>query len=275
MPDSHKKIKHFVVSRFFPFQRKEFPHNILDVDFLSKQLPLAKNMLRSLENQTNKKFELVFIANPKFFDDPKYEFIFSTLRDSTTLPLKFIKWSEVTSLFQGAYDKYDFVIQTRIDFDDFTCKDAVADTQSKVSECTDIISYGYCNGYQYIYGELIPFFHGYNDGGHQSTFPSLIVNSSFGKKIPSIFIYNFNHTKVKIQLKDFLEKNGVEFKEDMFQQNFSMKAFIYFRHEFAQELLVTNSTLKLPNKGKLTTADITKKQLEDQFGFTLELNSIK
>lgn len=76
-------------------------------------------------------------------------------------------------------------------------------------------------------------------------------------------------------MKDFLEKNGVEFKEDMFQQNFSMKAFIYFRHEFAQELLVTNSTLKLPNKGKLTTADITKKQLEDQFGFTLELNSIK
>ena len=97
MPDSDKKIKHFVVSRFFPFQRKEFPHNILDVDFLSKQLPLAKNMLRSLENQTNKKFELVFIANPKFFDDPKYEFIFSTLRDSTTLPLKFIKWSEVTT----------------------------------------------------------------------------------------------------------------------------------------------------------------------------------
>ena len=72
MSDSDKKIKHFVVSRFFPVQRKEFPHNILDVDFLLKQLSLAKNMLRSLENQTNKNFESVFVANPKFFEDPKY-----------------------------------------------------------------------------------------------------------------------------------------------------------------------------------------------------------
>ena len=178
-------------------------------------------------------------------------------------------------MFQDAYDKYDFVIQTRLDFDDFACRDAVADTQSKVSECTDIVSYGYCKGYQYILGELFPFYSKYNGIGHHSAFPSLIVNSSFGKKIPSIFIYSFDHTKVKIKLKDFLEKNGIKFRENMFQQNFSMKAFIYFRHEFSQELLVTNSILKLPNKEKLTTADITKKTLEDDFGFHRELNSIE
>lgn len=274
---SDKTIKHFIFSRFFPYQRKIFPHNVLDVDFLSKQLPLAKNMLRSLENQTNKDFELVFILNDRFFDETKYEFIFSTLQDSTILPLKFIRRNEESSLIKEALNKYDFVIYTRMDFDDFVFKDAVANTQSKVNECDNILLYGYCKGYTYLLGELYRYtalFHGI---GHASPFQSFILESSFGKKLPFIDIYNSHH-KFKPILKDFLEKNDVEFSENMFQQNTSNNACIYFRHEFAQQLLVTNSTLELPSgKKPLTTEEtgITKQQIEDEFGFFYDLNSIK
>ncbi len=274
---SDKKIKHFIFSKFFPYQRRDFPYNVLDVNFLSKQLVLSNNILRSLENQTNKDFELVFIPNAKFFDNPKYEFIFTTLKNSTTLPIKFIKQRDIPGLIKDTYEKYDFVIQSRMDFDDFVYKNAVAETHSKVNECDNILAYGYCKGYQYIYGELYHCFSYWGGGGHLTILQSLILKSSFAKNLPFIVIDNFNHTKIKLSLKEFLEKNSVEFSENMFQQNISTDAYIYFRHEFSQQQLIVHpgksfnvSKLKL-----LSTADITKKELEEKFGFFHELKSIE
>ena len=69
MPASDKKIKHFVIMRFFSFDDPKYPHDIYDTDFLAKQLVLAKNnALSSLDNQTNKNFDLVFILNVKFLN---------------------------------------------------------------------------------------------------------------------------------------------------------------------------------------------------------------
>lgn len=86
MPE--KTIKHFIVSRFFPRQDPNYPHDVFHVDFLSKQLNIAKNnILRTLENQTNKNFEPAFRFNERHLTDPKYRFIFSELRRSTDLPL--------------------------------------------------------------------------------------------------------------------------------------------------------------------------------------------
>ena len=277
-----KKIKHFIFTRFFCVQRNSYPYNVLDVNFLKGQLPLAKNMLSSLENQTNKNFELVFLMNPKFPDDPKYEFIFTTLQNSTTLPLKFIKDNEMSNLVKAALNDYDFVIQSRMDFDDFIFKGAVADTQSKINECENILSYGYCKGYTYVYKELYPDYRPCNGIGHYAILQSIILNSSFAKRISFINPYNFDHAKVKPRLKEFLEKNNVEFQEHMFQQNMSVNAYIYFRHEFSRYNLVNHSKMKIPpeqqklsERKKLTTEDITKKQLEEEFGFFHELNSIK
>lgn len=271
-----KTIKHFIFVRFFYWQSPIFPYDVLDVSFLSKQLPLTKNLLSSMENQTNKNFELVFMLHEKAFSDKKYEFIFSMLQNFTILPIKFIRRNEQSRLVKEALDEYDFVINTRMDFDDFLYKDSVADTQSKVNECDNIILYGYCKGYTYVFGELYEhnaLFHGI---GHWSSFQSFILESSFAKKLPFIGIYAQHH-KFKPKLKDFLEKNGVEFSESMFQQNTSMKAYIYFRHEFSLDQFDKNShnPVKKPNRKALTTTDITKKQLEDEFGFFYDLNSIK
>lgn len=281
----HKKtIKHFVFSRFFNFEDPKYPHDIYDVVFLTKQLLLAQNMLKSLENQTNKNFDLVFIVNPKFFDNPKYEFIFQALQYATTLPLKFIKMNELPSLVKDAYEKYDFVIQSRMDFDDFIFKDAIADTQNKVNECDKILAYGYCKGCTYIYEKLyiqeILWVYDVNDGptGHHSILQSLIWKSSFAKNLPFFGVYGGNHGKIKLRIKEFLEKNGLEFSENMFQQNVSDMAYIYFRHEDSHWILTHNDgkpNIKAPNRSCLTTKDITKKQLEEEFGFHLKLNSIE
>lgn len=277
MSDSAKKIKHFIFMRFFSFNDPKYPHDIYDVDFLSKQLILTRNALGSLENQTNKNFDLVFMVNAKFFNNPKYEFVFSTLKDSTTLPLTFIKSGDVPHLVQEAYDKYDYVIQSRYDFDDFLFKNGIADTQNKVDECNSILGYGYSKGYEYICKEIYPFLHLYKGIGYHSILASLILKSSFAKTVPFIGIWSFSHGEVKSAIENFLEKNGLEFSENMFQQNTTMNAFIYFKHEFSHFILTKyGKPIEAPKHRKsLTTADITKKTLEDDFGFHHELNSIE
>lgn len=276
MPD--KKIKHFIFMRFFSSKKADYPYDIYDVTFLTKQLLLAKNnALSSLENQTNKNFDLVFITNPKFFDNPKYEFVFSALQYATTLPLKFIKVNEMSGLVKNALKEYDFVIYSRMDLDDFIFKNAIADTHSNVAECDNILAYGYCRGYSYIWGELYEHYRLWKGVGHHSVLQSLILKTSFAKNLPILSIYN-PHPTIKTFLKKFLDDNGLTFSENMFKQNTSTNAYIYFRHEFSLDQFVEKShnPLKPPkNKEPITSADITKKQLADEFGFHLKLNSIK
>ena len=271
-----KTIKHFVFSRFFSWFRSNYPYDIFDVDFLSSQLPLTKNILRSLENQTNQNFETIFLFHSKVIDNPKYDSIFSALRESTTLPLKFMKRGDEGNFIKAAFNEYDFVIQTRVDFDDFIFKNAVADTQSKVDECENILAYGYCRGYKYVCKELT-FCNWKDASSHYSIFQSLIMKSSFAKNLSPIVPFDLRHDRFKLELKNALEKNGVEFSENMFRQNTSTKAYIYFKHVFsADQLIRLKGAALLPPKKPLTNANgLTKKQVEDEFGFFYELNSIK
>ena len=203
-----KTIKHFIFSRFFTFNDPKYPHDIYEVDFLSKQLPLAKNMLSSLENQTNKNFDLVFLVNEKFFDNPKYEFVFKRLQNSTVLPLTFIKKYHPHRLVEKALNNFDFVIQSRMDFDDFIYKDAIAETQNKIHECDKILVYGYCKGYMYINKELYYFNTGTRWGkeGHLSILQSLIVESLFAKKFLSLSLTILTTQKLDLTSRNFLRK---------------------------------------------------------------------
>ena len=275
-------IKHFIFIQFFNWQNPNYPYNVLDVEFLKTQLSLTKNALRSLENQTNKNFEVIFTLNDKIFlngiRDKKYDVIFSTLKDSTVLPVKFENKFDTDAFVKIALNEYDFVIQSRIDFDDFIFKDAVADTQSKVDECENILAYGYCKGYTYLYGELYPYYYLWNGVGHLGILQSFILKSSAVKKMPLMGIGGFYHDRFKTMLKAFLDRNSIAFSENMFQQNNSTNAFIYFRHEFSQEQLSKNAgnpQFKIPNFSPLTTSDITAAQLKSKFGFDYELKSIK
>ena len=271
-------IKHFVFSNFFPAQVPDYLYNVLAPNFLKAQLPLAKNILKSLENQTNKNFELVFIANPKYFDNPKYEFVFSTLQDFTTLSLKFIKPADVSALLKDAYENYDFVIQSGMDFDDFVFKGVIADIQSKVNECNNILTYGYAREYIYSKNELytlLPTDRDYliNNIGYASCY-SLILKSSFAKTLPVIEIKSLAHSRMITKLKNIFEKNNIDFPENVYQRNDSINGIIYFRHEFAREHLLGRGKTK--GKKPLSNEDgLTKKYLEEEFGFFYELNSIK
>lgn len=273
-------VKHFVIVRFFERKIAGYIHDIFDVDFVTERVILAKkNLLSSLENQTNKNFEIIFLVNDKYLTDEKYGFIFTELQDGITVPIKLMKSNTVKQRIRDAFNDCDFVVQSRIDYDDFVYKDAVADTQAKVDNCKDILFYGYCKGYTYFNGDLYTFpVPHYSSNGQMSVFQSCILESSFGKKIPYIGVLSFMHTKVKPDLKNFLEKNGFEFRDDMYRKNVSANAFIWFRHD-ATWSNRGNPFVELPKSitrnGVIIDTDITKKQLEDDFAFHYDLNSIK
>ena len=88
------------------------------------------------------------------------------------------------------------------------------------------------------------------------------------------------NTDSKKNIKKFLERNGIEFSESMFQQNITTDAFIYFRHELSHFNLTfgkgSSIESRFSKRQKVTAEDgITKKQLEEEFGFFYDLNSIK
>ena len=278
MADSDKTVKHFVVVRFFPHQGIDYPYNVLNPDFLSKQAALAKsNIIKSLENQTNKNFELIFHVHPRVFSDRRYRRVLATLKSSETLPIKFVKKGETPLLVKEAFENYDYVIQTRMDLDDFVYKDAVADTQNKINECENLLSYGYCNGYMYFKNNLYTYLYLSNGAGHHSVFQSLIMKSSFAKDLPFIGAYSFPHHNVKFRLKRFLERNNINFAEDMFRQNVSDNAYIYFRHENANEIAARKKSMvnTLRKRHSTLVSYVTKEQLEEEFGFDYEVKSLK
>ena len=280
MADSGKTVKHFVVVRFFPYQSIDYPYNVLNPDFLAKQAALVKsNIIKSLENQTNKNFELIFYVHSYLLSDKRYKPILATLKDSETWQIRFFKKGDIIPVFKEAFDNYDYVIHTRMDFDDFVYKDAVADTQNKINECADILSYGYCKGYRYrsLEENLYHYLYLSNGTGHPSVFQSLIMKSSFAKDLPFVSSYSFAHHKVKPKLKNFLEKNNIEFSENMFLQNVSDNAYIYFRHEFANEIIAKKRKMtdNLKRSNSVLVEDMTKEQLEEEFGFNYEVKSLK
>lgn len=238
-------------------------------------------MLKSLANQTNKNFEIVFLMHPRTFVGKNYEFIFKTLTEASPVPVHFPKRGEYQAWIRDAYDKYDFVIQSKMDFDDFAHKDAVADTQNQIDNCENILLYGYCKGYSYVYadGELFPFFEVFSGIGHLGILQSFIWKSSFAKNLPTLGVYIPQHHTAKRSLEEFCKKNGVEFSENMFKQNTDMKAFIYFRHEFSHYILSHNNRMNRSvtsqSENKIAADEITRKQLEDDYGFTYELKSIE
>ena len=279
MSSSEKTLKHFVIVRFFPHKDPDFTQDIFDLDFVARQVFLAKNnCLKSLENQSNKNFEVVFLANEKYFNDKKFDFMFSELKNCTSLSVTFLKKDELIILVQKTFNEYKFVIQSRIDLDDFIFKDGIADTQSKIHQCDGLFSYGYLRGYAYFNGEMYPYYNPWRGVGHKSILQSIILESSFAKKIPFIGAYRFNHTKVKQGIERFLASRKLPFSENMFQQNDSTNAFIWFRHD-ANYSNMGSPFAEIPKYVKdekpLTVENITKKQLEEEFGFYYDVKSIK
>lgn len=259
-------IKHFIITRFFTVD-DVYGEEMYTYEFLYSWFDLFKNnLISSLNNLNNKDFELVIMIHNNV--DISTVSFFNEL--NTDYKITIIHWGEIQTYLDSFYDKYDYIIETRMDFDDFVFSNVIDDIRNHIDKETTIKIYGYCSGYTYylLNKKYYDFYHLVNNIGHWSICPSVIYNTNFVKNKKHFNIYSFNHGRSKVNLQTWCERNNIEWNENMFEQNTTDKAFIYYRpiNSYSELLDKKNNTeYRLPG---YTNKEIERpNNIKEIFGF--------
>lgn len=243
------KIKHFVVTRFMS-QNFDKPNEVIFGDsFLQDAFKMMKNhLLRSLSIQNNKDFEFVILIHNEI-DVNKVNFLYN-LEKEYDFKITIIRENKLLEYVNIFKKEYDFIITSRIDYDDHIYKTVVGDTQKKVDENFDIILYGLKNGVTIINGETEARFmtKNYGNCGFFSVFETVIINT---KKLENVFdVYSLgNHTKIYKTLKDTYKNYGIQSKDNIkyLCDDTDETRYIWTRHKNSQSF-ITKNTLHLTDK---------------------------
>ena len=232
------KIRHYILIRFYcdymlP-KEQLFEQNLLDIG-----IDVFINFtLKSLENQSNKNFEIIIILNDDI--DIKHKSIQKLLKIKSNLFIKFLKKKEIKHYINLNSKNIDYLITTRIDHDDLIYNDAVKEIQNKCDKNIPL----YYNGYDKIITMVgndiencYKFYPNYKGIGSISIFQSLIVNKIKINKLYTIYDLG-NHSKQKMKFIDIYKENNLEFKEKYFNINHLEDSGVYVKH------ILNHSTLK-------------------------------
>lgn len=260
------KIKHFIITRYFTVD-DVYGEEMYTYDFLYSWFDLFKNnLISSLNNINNRNFELIIMIHNKV--NKKNVSFFNKLKVDYKITI--LHFNEIQKYLDSFYNKYDYIIESRMDFDDFVFNDVITDIQSKVNENITIKLYGYCSGYTYykLNEKYYDFFHTVKNIGHWGICSSIIYNTKFVKNTKHFNIYSFNHGRSKINLQTWCKDNNIQWNDNMFEQNKDIKAFIYYRplNSYSELLNKRNNIeYKLP---RYTNKEIKKpNNLKEIFGF--------
>ena len=110
------KIKHFIITRFFSQNFEKTNEELFSEKFLSNGFKLVKkNFIKTLENQTNKNFEVIIMIHNDIDIDkikPLYDI-------ESSFKISIIRKKDIDKYISEFYDTFDFIITTRLDYDDF------------------------------------------------------------------------------------------------------------------------------------------------------------
>ena len=267
------KIKHFVITRFICNPNLGFGQKIFDKEFIKNNAEISKKyLLKSLLNQTNKNFEIIYLLN----DEHDIDFIKSCFKEYfSTIKIYFIKLNDINNFIKTNSEGYDFLITSRIDCDDLIYKYAVNDVQNFILNEKTSHPYYLC-GYKYGYRM-------YNDkdlynceylytGGFIGLFISLVSNLHY-KNLKYINIYNLgNHTKILDRFKTTVpELSNIDDKEYIIKfGNKDFRTFVYVRNNSSSSALLYNNTIKKERDKPIIYDDVFNETFEDNFGFKLK-----
>lgn len=224
------KIKHYIIIRFYNENFNVIPlERMLDFDFLNAAANLLKNnCLVSLENQTNKNFEVIIIINDLIKDDHK---IYSVLNNlNCSFPIHIMKKNDMNLLINNIND-YDYVITTRIDHDDFAKNTAVEEIQNLVKNEIKYpyLIYGYQNGIAII-GDDITTTREYlpKYQGPMSVMISLVINRKLTSDVFSIYKLG-DHSRLHNSIKKLYKEKNLEYTDDVYCINKEHLSYLYVK----------------------------------------------
>ena len=260
-------IKHILITRFFPFQVNGYTRDIKSPEFLRSQAKIFKNnLLSSIENQSNKDMTLVIIVNDESYRNPEIAKIINGLKEASPietiiLPLRdmdgtlnsFSKDSKFKAYLNGYLNDFDYLIESRTDFDDFFHSNASQRVKDIIrqNQPNGIILHGYCRGITYISNNDIYEFDYFKDGkkrsGHWAIFTSMIINCSDLKGKPFMSIFGVNHGDPRLRLENYGMDTNINtniIQDDM------VDAFVYFKHDACWSSGGTGN-IKLPDYARV------------------------
>lgn len=226
-----KELAHYIIIRFYNADWGYYPKGtITDVEFLEK----AKNMLvsncfASLENQTNKNFEVIILMNNDLEDEHP---IFNSLNSiKSSFIVHVIKAKDLGKTL--IHDDVKYFITSRTDLDDFAKSTAVEEIQNYAKGLNNIpyAVYGFGNGIAIVDKDITTaqeYLPSYLDKGPMSIMESLIVNTTIAKNITNI--YNLgDHSRVKFALEKLYEKDNIPFIQKSYFVNTERLSYLYIK----------------------------------------------
>lgn len=222
------RIKHFILTRFLSVNWG-FGDLVFNPEFIHYHAELLKNnFFKTLENQTNRDFEIVI----KIHDDIDLNKLKEIQNIDTPLKYTLIRRAD-TDKFLNSYDytNYDYCIVSRLDDDDFVRKDLIQDIQNQVSKCNSIYLYGYNRGYAAFddSNKVVEFERSYKQG-HFSPLQSYIFNLSKTKNI--ISPYSIMHDSCLRFFTSYCKENKLEFNKNNDIGWGQDRCFIWYRHKY-------------------------------------------
>lgn len=230
--NKYMNIKHYIVIRFYCVDMME-KEKLFDNELLNNGVDVfEKYTLKSLENQSNKNFEIILLIHNEI-DDSVYP-IQRLKSIQSDIKINVIRFSEYKDFISANLDSYDFLITTRMDHDDLIHNNAVKDIQSKCNLSIPLYFEGFDKLITMVnndYENSCKFYPNYNGNGAINIFQSVILNLKFSHEL-RYNILSLSHTNGKEKFIGWYVELGCEFNNSYFCINHLEDSSVYVKHEF-------------------------------------------
>ena len=231
--NSNIKFIHLIITRFIMEFSKEFNKIIYTEEYAKNGIRVMKKYLfPSLENQKCKDFTWVLMLG----DKANKNHIKSLLNmNDYSFKYKIVYQKDLKKYMIKNSKDLDFLITTRIDYDDSIYYDAVNDARKQIDINKPIFLHGYNKGVYYFEenDKYYDYYNNFDNRGVMSIFISLILNL---KKVnDTISIYDLgDHTYIKKTLLKKYKSFGIkELNYDPALFDESSQKFIYVRQNYS------------------------------------------
>lgn len=235
-------LKHYIITRFLSDNFNHTNEELFSKEWLENAFSLTeKHFIRTLENQTNKNFEIIFVIH----NEIDYKRVSKLENLSNVFQIHVLRKNKLENFFTKV--DCDTLITSRLDYDDNIHKSVVNDIQNYVQENPNkIIIYGLNTGATVVDGEVNTFLReksGYeiNETGYWSAMETLVLPKELILKPFSIYALG-NHSAVVREMKENFQKYGItSLNSDFFHKDTSDEVkYLWVRHKQSQSVLERN-----------------------------------
>ena len=230
-------IKHFVITRFLSWTGMSGKDGFGEKLFSSETKEYAYNLIKNffiptLNNQTLQNFEIIFVTHNKFDVNEFYQ-VFNTFGIKAKYHI--LHNNEYESFIKNSVEGYDWLITTRLDYDDCVKNTAVEEVQKLLNNTSlPIFVYGYEFGYAYDINTGVLYKHNpkrkLKSRGFWSIFLSLCVNLQECSNIYNVYELH-NHCNIVDDLFNMItDVHADDINKYIIHYNNELMPYVWIRH---------------------------------------------